>query len=317
MAETVSRESGIGGTDIAAIVGVSPYKTRWDVYADKRGLAEPVEVTTRMKVGILQQPTVVRLYEEETGDIVAWSDETIRHPKEEWIVGTPDGFIAHEPGPGELLFKKDGSRRLIVELEAPGFEAKTAGLDQAWRWGENQDDIPEEYIIQCQWYMVLTGRKRWVVAALIGGDRFRFHVLDADEEFQAMLVREGERFWKEYVARGKQPDFDHGRSARAYIKRLFPTASKTVREAGAVELEAMRELAGVNRELSYLDKRKATLVTRIESMIGSDYAIESREEGLKAIWYGQKESTYQVTRPAGRVFRLYDKRRGNDDDGGY
>ena len=290
--EPVSRDSGIGGSDIAAIVGLSPHRTKWDVYADKRGLSDPFEPSMRMKMGKLLEPTICQLYADETGDKVAWFDKTIRHRHRPWIIGTPDGFVVDQ---------------------RKGFEAKTAGLDQAWRWGENQDDVPEEYLVQCQWYMLLTGNGEWDLAALIGGDRFRIHHLEADEDLQGTLAEEAEYFWNECIVGGKQPDFDHGRAARAYVKKLYPTAGKTVREATLSELEVMRELAGVNKELSYLGKRKQTLVTRMESLVGPDYGVESREEGLRAIWYQTKESSYQVHRAAGRVFKLTDKRRGDDE----
>ncbi len=295
MAEVVARESGIGGTDIGAIVGVSHFRKPWDVYAEKRGLAEPFEPSPRMKIGLAQQPTIVKLFEDETDHKVQWADVTVRHPKLHWAIGTPDGYI--EPcGETEL---------------PPGFEAKTAGLDQAWRWGEEQDDVPEEYLVQCQWYMLVTGRKSWWIAALIGGDRFRTHLLQADEGLQGELIEAGARFWNRHVEQGIQPDLDTGRAARNYLKRMYPTATKEVREATPAELEEMRELSQVQGEIKMLAERKDLLKMRLESAIGSKYGVQG--EGLKAIWYETKETTYTTTRPAGRVFKLTDKRRNDGE----
>lgn len=288
MVEEVQRNTGLGGTDVAAIVGLSPYKKPWDVYADKRGLSEPFEQTERMRIGIAQQPTIVSLFEARTGRKVTWFDKTIRHPKVSFIIGTPDGLLE----------------------EDAGFEAKTAGIDQAWRWGVEQDDLPEEYLIQCQWYMLLTGRPRWSVAALIGGDRFVVHELAEDKDFQSMLYERAERFWVQHIEKGIQPEFDGAESIKSYLLRMFPRADgKIVRDATPVEYEAMREYLSLNRELKQLETAKEVCGQRLKAAIADKYGIEA--EGLRAIWYETQESSYMVTRPAGRTLKVTDKRRGD------
>lgn len=304
MAEIIARETGLGGTDIAAILGLSHYRKPWDVYAEKRGLAEPFTPTPRMRIGLAQQPTVVRLFTEETGVPVDWFDQTIRHPKIPYVIGTPDGFVCPGgPEPHEETYVDDPT--------LPGFEAKTAGLDQAWRWGEEADDVPEEYLIQCQWYMLVTGRPTWWIAALIGGDRFIAKLLTADEDLQAELLDAGTKFWKKHIELGIQPDLDIGRSAKNYLKKMYPHATKEVRDATPSELEAMREMARVQQEIKFLADRKELLKMQLEDAIGTKYGISG--EGLKAIWYDTKESTYQVTRQAGRTFKLTDKRRSDGE----
>src|SRR5215471_16523967 len=148
----VDRTSGIGGSDIAAICGISHFRTPFGVYCDKLGLADPQEQTERMRIGKLLEPTVLELYRaSHPNEEVVWSlDKTERHPKEPIIIGTPDAFI------------------LRPEPVRKGLEAKTAGLDQAWRWGDDGDNVPGEYLMQCQWYMLLIGCNEWDLAVLIG-----------------------------------------------------------------------------------------------------------------------------------------------------
>lgn len=294
--QVVDRSTGISGTDIAAIVGVSPHKTRFSVYAEKRGLVDPniaFKQTPRMRVGKFQEPTIVRLFEEDFAPLkVTWLDKLQRHPTEELVIGSPDGVTSAEPG----------------------FEAKTAGLDQAWRWGaEDTDVVPEEYLLQAHWYMLLTQRPSWWIAALIGGDRFKAFLLHADAELGGVLLDEAKKFWRDHIVAGRQPELDHSDAAAAYLCKLYPNATpKEVREATPAELELMREYTRVQKEFKFLAQRKAGLSNQVKELIGGSYGIAG--DGMKAIWYDVKGSTYSVTREPGRTLKLTDKRRSEDVD---
>jgi predicted phage-related endonuclease len=62
------RSQGVSGTEVAALFGMSPYLTRMGLYARKKGLVPEVEPTQRMRIGKLQEPVVVQLFEEDTGN---------------------------------------------------------------------------------------------------------------------------------------------------------------------------------------------------------------------------------------------------------
>ena len=61
------RKAGLGGSDIAAIVGISPWSTPRDIYLDKKGLAAPEQETDAMYWGTTLEDIVAREYSKRTG----------------------------------------------------------------------------------------------------------------------------------------------------------------------------------------------------------------------------------------------------------
>ncbi len=284
MSETVDRASGIGGSEIAAIVGLSPYKTPFGVYCDKLGLVEPFEANERMKMGKLLEPVVKQLYENETGANVIWSDQTIRHPKEAIVVGTPDGYV-EAPDVADQF----------------GFEAKTAGLDQAWRWGSEKDAIPQEYLAQCTWYMLLTGAKRWDVGVLIGGDTFRVYPLQADEKFQAILLEAAQKFWRNHIEKRNPPAIDASPAAAAYLKRTYPHGVEDVRAATDDERELMAGVMRLRKERRFIEKQLGEVENKLKLSIGNAKGLYDTAAEIRAAWSEVAEGVVETyTRSAYR-----------------
>ena len=125
------RRLGLGGTDVAAVVGLNPYRTAWDVWAEKVGLVEPPELdhVPAVRWGKVLEPTIAETWagNDRRVDLVE-PGSVLVHPERPWLRGTPD--------------------RLAVD-QALVLEIKTAGLRQAPFWGESgTDEIPEPYLAE-------------------------------------------------------------------------------------------------------------------------------------------------------------------------
>lgn len=268
---SVDRASGIGGSDIAKIIGVSPHGGPFAVYCDKLGLADPVEQTERMKMGKLLEPVVVQLYEERHSMQVLWFDQTIRHEKEAIVIGTPDGFVgekyaAHSPG---------------AQL---GFEAKTAGLDQAWRWGDEGDNVPQEYLVQCQWYMLLTGAPVWDLAVLIAGDRYKDFPLHADPSLQGMMLDQARKFWRDHIEKRDPPPIDASTAAKSYLRRKYPHAAEDARPATLKERELLATVVRAKAELKTLTEYTTIAENQLKDAIGNAAGVYDEESRTRATW---------------------------------
>src|SRR5262245_47999262 len=104
----LARRGGIGGSDAAAVVGASPWSSPLAVYMDKLGLAEPMEATLAMRLGIRLEAVVAELYVEETGrDVTKFPDFSIsRSPDHPFMAATFDRLIVDKDrGPGVLQIK--------------------------------------------------------------------------------------------------------------------------------------------------------------------------------------------------------------------
>lgn len=181
-----ARRTGVGGSDVAAILGLSKWKTPLQVYLDKRGEGVEQQDNDAMLWGRYLEPVVRQAYADQTGNEVRVLDEMVRHQVHDFMIANLDGFVLQEDGP----------RRV--------FEAKTARTGEGW--GEpGSDQIPQPYLLQVQHYMEVTGFCVADVAVLIGGSDFRIYEVPADRELQEMLIEAEAEFWQR-VQRGDPPE---------------------------------------------------------------------------------------------------------------
>jgi putative phage-type endonuclease len=228
------RRTGIGGSDAAAAVGLSKWKTPLELYMDKRGELETAE-NEPMRWGNLLEPVVRQEYCNRTGRTVIVPPGIIRHPKVGFALMTPDGIA-------------DESRVLQV---------KTARTSDGW--GEpGSSEIPQEYLFQTQHEMFVTGLPVADVAVLIGGSDFRIYVVEADAEFQTLLIDQEAEFWKRVIT--EQPP---GPVNREDVKRRWKVStgakvvsSPDIREAAA-ELMQLKGIAAQIDEA--IEERTANL----------------------------------------------------------
>lgn len=186
------RKQGIGGSDIAAIIGLSPWKTPRDIYMDKKGLAEPEPETDAMYWGTTLEDIVAKEYSKRTGRKIERCNVLFRHPEHPFIIGNIDRVCYDEDGKRPVVNGRLITRRIL--------ECKTASQYAAGDWGEpGTDQIPEYYKAQVQWYMGITGAEVCDVAVLIGNRDFRIYTVYRDDEVIQYLFTEGVKFWREYV----------------------------------------------------------------------------------------------------------------------
>jgi len=203
-----TRRRGIGGSDAAAVLGLSKWATPLDIYLSKvEPVATRAPMTEPMLWGNLLEPVVRQRYSDLTGRAVTVPD-TIRHPVHSFMIAHVDGVTDD----GRLL------------------EIKTAGSN--YGWGEpGSDEIPGSYLIQVQHYLFVMDLPVADVAVLIGGCDFRQYEIPADPELQEMIV-DGEReFWHRVETLDPPPiDLDNPR-ALEIVRRMYPGTDGTTVDA--------------------------------------------------------------------------------------
>lgn len=256
------RASGIGSSEIAAIVGLSPWGDPWTVYAQKHHLIENDPPTPEMEWGTLLQPVIANKFSKFMNLPIEWWDKMVRHKERPWQFCSPDAWVLTQP-----------QRRIL--------EVKTAGLHQSGHWSRdmtNVDGIPDYYAMQVIWQLSVCELEMAYVAVLIAGSDFRVYEVERDPEMEQILLEEAEDFWENYVLTATPPPPGPSRRAREYLQRRFPRERERIRPAQGPELEWAREYVQVRRSLSPLLLRKKELENQITQAIGDAEGIKWGED---------------------------------------
>ncbi|WP_337521066.1 lambda-exonuclease family protein, partial [Mitsuokella jalaludinii] len=144
------RTQGIGGSDAGTIVGLNPWKSKYELWLEKTGQVVPEDISNREPVywGNRLEDIVAQEFTRQTGKKVR------RH-----------GMVQDEAHP--FLFANVDR---MVAGEKAGLECKTANGFKASLW--EGDEVPASYYCQCQHYMLVTGLPVWYIACLVGGQHY-------------------------------------------------------------------------------------------------------------------------------------------------
>jgi putative phage-type endonuclease len=197
-----ARANGIGGSEIAAVMGLSPHESRFSLWHRKKGLIGPVEESPQMYWGKKHEPAICAEFAK-------------RHP--EWDI-QPSPTYASASHPAEIA----NPDRLILDNEWRTIaivEAKTAYDDEGWG-EEGTDQIPVWYRTQCLWYLMVLGVPVCHVAVLIGLSDYREYVVEYDP-VDALKMREAAAEFMRTLAADERPDID-GHSATYQAIREIP-----------------------------------------------------------------------------------------------
>lgn len=197
-----ARRTGIGGSDVAAILGISPYRSPLDVYLDKIGAAKPLQDNEPMYWGRRLEDVVAHEWQERNGRKVQRINSMIRNTDRTWMLANIDRAIVAQGSRARL----DAAGRLVG---ADGLiECKTASAyaAQDWQGLDGSDALPVYYAAQGMWYIAVTGQDVCEFAALIGGQKFAQRRVERDEETIRGIVEQVEEFWLRHVVAGLPPE---------------------------------------------------------------------------------------------------------------
>ena len=261
------RRHGIGGSDAAAIVGLSKWASPYTVWADKTGRLPDKPDTEAMRQGRDLEEYVAQRFSEATGKRVKRCNAILYNPAYPHSHADVD--------------------RMIVGENA-GLECKTTStLDVKQFLGV---EFPEKYYAQCVHYMAITGADRWYLAVLVLGKEFHVYTLERDEaEIRALMDAET-AFWEQYVETDTPPAADGAESTTDAIRTIYADSSQSICILFGRET-LLEEYMALKSQSKALDAR----IAEIQNTIMEDMQDAERGEcgAYTVIWKAQERETFQ------------------------
>ena len=236
------RRKGIGGSDIAAVMGLSPWKTAYQVYQEKRKEVANWEGNEATDWGKRMEPAIRQWYSDTTGRSVRVPEKIITHSRYPFMLASIDGFT-------------DDPLR--------GLEIKTARSVKGW--GEpGSNEIPDYYILQVQHYMTVTAFPVFDVAVSIGGGSPVLYEVPEDRELQEMIIDACAAFWQRVVD-GNPPDAVSFSDA---VARFGKSAAKGAVIASPGVCLDVADLRAVRDEKAALEAKEEEIKGRLIAVLG-------------------------------------------------
>lgn len=244
------RSKFIGGSDVAAVLGVSPWKTPYELWLEKTHRA-PKEVIDpqrqkRFDRGHRLEPIVLEMLidrlQDEGHDVQLLRTNELYQDAEHPFMACEIDF------------------ELMLDGEHVNGDCKTVHPFAAKKWGEEEtDQVPIEYAAQFMQGLGITGRNRCIVATLIGMDDFLIYWVDRDQETIDGIRGRVAQYWNENVIGDTPPDPISYDDASA----IWAKANGTKIEADSSVRDAVFDLADVKHKIKLLKEREEDLKLRI------------------------------------------------------
>ncbi|RQW27265.1 endonuclease [Rhodobacteraceae bacterium CH30] len=263
------RGQGIGSSDAAVSIGLSPYKSPLTLWLEKTGRKTPDDISAKEAViwGTTLEPVLARVYAERTGRKVRRVNAVLRHTRHDFMLANLDR---------EVVGTADGTGVL---------EIKTAGYHSAPQW---EDGVPVAYQCQVLHQLAVTGHAWADVAVLISGQDFRIYRIHRDEDKIADLIEREARFWG-CVTQDTQPVPDGSEDAASALQWLFPQDDgQTVDLSESTEFNALfSDLLSIRQHKEETEAIEAQLKQKIQAVLGT--ASAAVFQGGRVSWKKSKD----------------------------
>ena len=261
------RTKGIGGSDVSVIAGVNPFRSIFQLWLEKTGQVEPEETENdNTHFGNVLEPVVKREVSKRTGLKVRAKRALLQSEEYPFMLADLDGVI-YENGKMNL------------------FEAKTASAYKQEIW---EKGIPEEYVLQVQHYMAVTGAEKTYLAALVGGNRFYWKVVRRDEQKIAEIIALEKAFWEENVLAGKEPVPDGSGATTDFLNEKYASSNGNTILLPEEALSLCRRYEELSGQLNELQDKKDAVSNQLKNFLKNN---ESGVIGEYRVTWKQVTST--------------------------
>lgn len=293
------RMSGVGGSEIAAVMGKNKYKTPHELWLEKTFKIPPFTGNAATLKGQILEDAVAKYYEEATGNAVEIDTTHYRAEGAPWLCGNIDRKIVG----GGILECKTSRRNPSDDETEDGYQWGIGNqYDENKRLVAADEQIPLNYYLQVQHYMCLTGADFADVAVLfLASDfqPFRVYRVNRNEEVIEKIKASAHDFML-MVLDDVEPPMSDAELAEMY-KEATPTA-----ESVEIDQLLIEEYKAIKAEQKILDEKEKALSDEIKAKLGEREA-GTVEGKIVVTWKSRTSARLDTKRLKEEQPKIYDE----------
>jgi len=209
-----ARKARLGGSSIAAVLGISPWESPYSLWCQMAGLVAPEAETKEQARGHYLEPSIANWFADQHPEWMIRETGTWTHQERDWQLANPDRLIRYyQPEGGWPVGWYDIEMSALLEIKT---DADGSG------WGEpGTDQVPLYYRCQAQWYMDVLGLPRTYFAVLGSRLQFAEYIVDYDPD-DAALMRSAAIDFLDSLLWGEMPDLDAHTATYEAVRQIHP-----------------------------------------------------------------------------------------------
>lgn len=267
------RQKGIGGSDSAAVCGFNRYCSPLEVWLRKTGRKDAEPDNDAMYFGRMLEPLIREEFSKRTGLKVQTCPFMFSFKESPYMIANIDGVVT----------EKDGTKSLL--------EIKTTNSFTTAK--DFEDGLPVEWYFQVQHYMAVTDLNKGYVAVLIGGNQFKYQVVERDEETIENIIALESHFWNEYVLKDVPPPTDY--NSGECLATLYPESDGSSVILPVESDQLVDDYLKIKAAEEDLKKSKAETENKLKALLKeSESGITP--SGYKVSWKSYSQSRFDSTR---------------------
>lgn len=255
------RRSGLGGTDVASVLGFSRWSTPLDTWLSKTG-RDPGDKADSypMRRGRFMESFILAEYGLQTGSIIEKPPALLAHPTHDWLRASLDG-LAHHP-----------DRTAVIDAKSVTWRGREA-------WWDDERLCPDDLAIQMLTYLAVTGLDEAVLVADVAGELTTVTIA-RDLNWEARAIPLLAEWWAEFVVADQPPPADWERDSIPALNRSWLTEKGTTTEATDAVSGAVHAYQTLKPKAT--DLRNLTEALRVQIREGMGTAQTLTIGGVKA-----------------------------------
>jgi putative phage-type endonuclease len=227
----------VGGSDIAAITGLSAWESAITKWAKKTGQI-PDEVTPNMsmKLGTKLEAPILDLFADEHPELEIYETGTWANKENTWARSNPDG-----------LYKTADGEWGIVEVKFSR---------DYW------SGVPQAYRAQVLWYMRVFGIKQAKLVALAGSSYMEFDI--EWDEFEAETLWDSAVRFRQACLDMKMPYWDGSNSTLETVRALSPGISDSEVDLDDLGMHYINSVTDAEKANAKMTELKARVIQAMD-----------------------------------------------------